>query len=89
MVRNRTGRRAPIASLDEALAYRYTPEEEAIAEDFRLGAIIGGPERVLSQLTALVRDTGVNELMLSTITSDREDRLQSYERVAAVAGLAS
>jgi len=89
VVRNRTGRRAPIASIDEALAYRYTPEEEAIAEDFRLGAIIGGPERVLSQMAALVRDTGVDELMLSTITSSREDRMQSYELVSRAAGLDS
>ena len=40
---NRTGRRAPIASVEEALAYRFTPEEEAIADEFLRGAIIGGP----------------------------------------------
>ena len=88
VVRNRTGRRAPIASIDEALAYRYTPEEEAIAEEFLQGAIVGGPARVVSKLAALARDTGVDELMLSTITSSREDRLQSYELVSRAAGLA-
>ena len=45
VVRNRTGRRAPIASVDEALAYRFAPEEESIADEFLLGAIVGGPER--------------------------------------------
>ena len=83
VVRNRTGRRAPIASIEEALAYRYTPEEEAIAEEFVVGSIVGGPKRVLSKLAALARDTGADELMLSTITSSREERVQSYERVAA------
>ena len=87
VVRNRTGRRAPIASVEEALAYRFTEEERAIADDFLLGAIIGGPELVLEGLTALARDSGADELMLSTLLPDREDRLQSYERVSAAAGL--
>ena len=87
VVRNRTGRRAPIASIDEAVAYRYTPEEEAIAEEFRQGAIVGGPARVVSKLAALARDTGVDELMLTTITASRDDRVRSYELVSRAAGL--
>ena len=87
VVRNRTGRRAPIASIDEALAYRYTPEEEAIAEEFLQGAIVGGPARVVSKLAALARDTGVDELMLTTITASRDDRVRSYELVSRAADL--
>jgi luciferase family oxidoreductase group 1 len=87
MVRNRTGRRAPIASVEEALAYRYSPEEEAIAEDFRLGAVVGGPERVARRLDTLACEVGADELMLSTIVPDRDDRVRSYERVARAAGL--
>ena len=87
VVRNRTGRRAPIATIEEALAYRFTPEEEAIANEFLLGAIIGGPQRVLDGLTALARDTGADELMLSTLLPDRGERLLSYERVSSMAGL--
>jgi len=87
VVRNRTGRRAPIASIDEALAYRFTPEEEAIASEFLMGAIIGGPAKVLDGLNALARDCGADELMLSTLVPDREQRLRSYERVSRVAGL--
>jgi luciferase family oxidoreductase group 1 len=87
VVRNRTGRRAPIVSVDEALAYRFSPEEEAIAADFLLGAIIGGPERVLNGLVALARDTRADELMLSTLLPDRDDRLRSYQRVSKAASL--
>ena len=87
VVRNRTGRRAPIASIDEALAYRFTREEEAIAEEFLLGAIIGGPQRVVDGLTALARDSGADELMLSTLLPDRGERLKSYERVSRAADL--
>src|SRR6266545_7593039 len=89
VVRNRTGRRAPIASVEEALAYRFTPEEQAIADDFLMGAIIGGPQRVIDGLAALARDMNADELMLSTLLPDREDRLHSYERVAHAAGVYS
>ncbi len=34
----RTGKAAPLASIEEALAYRFTPEEESIAEDFLNGS---------------------------------------------------
>ena len=88
VVRNRTGRRAPIASVDEALAYRFTPEEQAIADDFLMGAIIGGPQRVMDGLTTLARDMSADELMLSTLLPDREERLHSYERVARATGCA-
>ena len=53
VVRIRTGRRAPIPTLTEAREYRYSGQEEAIADEFLRGAIIGGPERV--------RDTPVSE----------------------------
>jgi luciferase family oxidoreductase group 1 len=88
VVRNRTGRRAPIAGIEEALAYRFTAEEGAIADEFFRGAVIGGPQRVLDGLAALARDTGADELMLSTLVPDRTARMRSYERVSTVAGLA-
>ena len=87
VVRNRTGRRAPIAGIEEALAYRFTADEEAIADEFLRGAIIGGPQRVLDGLTTLARETGADELMLSTLVPDRTARMRSYERVSTVAGL--
>ena len=87
VVRNRTGRRAPIATIEEALAYRFTPEEDAIAGEFLRGAVIGGPKRVLQGLAALVRDTLADEIMMSTLLPDRSQRLLSYQRVATAAGL--
>jgi luciferase family oxidoreductase group 1 len=87
VVRNRTGRRAPIASIDEALAYQFTAEEQAIADDFLMGAIIGGPERVAIGLGAIARDTGADELMMSTLIPDLTERVRSCERVSRMAGL--
>jgi luciferase family oxidoreductase group 1 len=86
VVRNRTGRRAPIADVAEALAYRFAPEEEAIADEFLRGAVIGGPERVLKGLTELARTADADELMVSTLLPGR-DRVLSYERVATIAAL--
>src|SRR5581483_3925662 len=82
VVRTRTGRTAAIATVEEALAYRYTPQEQAIADDFLEGAIVGGPARVRAGLKQLARETGVSELMLVTLMADHEERRRSYRRIA-------
>ena len=86
VVRNRTGRRAPIAGIEEALAYRYSAEENAIVDDFLLGAIIGGPERVREGLEALAESSGADELMLSALIPDLNERIRSFERIARLVG---
>src|SRR5512140_164382 len=63
VVKNRTGRRAPIASIEEALAYELTPDERAIADEFFAGAVIGSPGSVAERLVALAREAGADELM--------------------------
>ncbi|HEX7837512.1 MAG TPA: LLM class flavin-dependent oxidoreductase [Kofleriaceae bacterium] len=83
VVRNRTGRRAPICSIEEALAYEFSTEERAIADEFLTGAAIGGPATVAERLRALARDTGANELMLSTLVPDLAARQRALAHVAA------
>jgi len=58
IVRSRTGRRAPIVSPDEALAYAFSPAEQAIADEFFTGAVICGPAAVADRLIATARETG-------------------------------
>jgi luciferase family oxidoreductase group 1 len=84
VVKNRTGRRSPIVSIEEALAYPFTPEEKAIADDFFLGAVIGEPGHVAERLLALARETGANEIMLSTLVPSLDARRGSLERIARV-----
>jgi len=83
VVRNRTGRRAPICSIEEALAHEFTPDERAIADEFLTGAAIGGPATVAERLRALVHDTGANELMLSTLVPDLAARQRALQHIAS------
>jgi luciferase family oxidoreductase group 1 len=83
VVKSRTGRRAPICSIEEALAYEYTPEERAIAEEFFTGAAIGGPAGVAAHLRALAERTSADELMLSTLLPDLAARQESLRLIAA------
>ena len=87
VVRSRTGQRLPIASVEEALCYRFTAEEQAIADDFLQGAIIGGPDRVRDGLARVTEETGASELMLSGLLPNLEERMRALERVARAAGI--
>jgi luciferase family oxidoreductase group 1 len=83
IVRNRTGRRGPIPTVEEALAYEMTPEEQEIADEFFTGAVIGSPATVAARLEELQRDLGANEVMLSTLLPSLADRKRSLELIAA------
>lgn len=87
IVKNRTGRRAPILSVEEALAYQMTPEERAIADEFFEGAVIGAPATVAEQLAALGREMPADELMLSTLLPDLDARTHSLRLIAEATGL--
>src|SRR5262245_57626494 len=83
IIRTRTGQRAPIASIEEALAYEMSAEESAIADEFFRGAAIGSPGRVAERLRVLAHETGADELMLSTLVPDLGARTRALEHVAA------
>lgn len=82
VVNTRTGKRSPIVSIEDALARTFTPEEQAIADDFLLGAAIGGPAHVASHLTKLAADLDADELMLSTLVPSLDDRKAALARIA-------
>jgi len=82
IVKNRTGRRAPIVPIEEALAYKFSPEEQAIADEFFTGAVIGGPAKVAAGIQALAKDTGADEIMVSALLPSLEDRTKSLSLIA-------
>jgi len=83
IVKSRTGRRSPIGSVEEALAYRFSPEEEAIAAEFFEGAVIGSPATVAAGLTKLALESQADELMLSSLLPDLGARTRSLQLIAS------
>jgi luciferase family oxidoreductase group 1 len=84
-LRLRTGRPGRVPTPEEAAAQPYSDLERAFIEDRQATQYIGAPDTVLAGLTDLVKRTGVNELMITTLTHDPADRLRSFELVAAAA----
>jgi alkanesulfonate monooxygenase SsuD/methylene tetrahydromethanopterin reductase-like flavin-dependent oxidoreductase (luciferase family) len=83
VAKNRTGRRGPIVTPEEAAAYQFSDDERAIVEEFLMGAVIGGPARIAERLQATAREAGAQELMLSTLVPDLAERQASLERISA------
>jgi luciferase family oxidoreductase group 1 len=81
-VRRAKGEYAPLASPEEAAAYRYTPiDRERIARQ-RARLIVGGIERVKERLLALIESTRADELMVTSMVYDHGARKRSYELLA-------
>ncbi len=87
MARLRQGRPTRFPSNEEAAAHEFTPREEGAIQHLSGSAVIGGPETVRAGLEKLLADTEANELMITTMVFDHADRLESYERVAELAGI--
>ena len=86
-VRLRTGRPGPLPSPEEALAYPYTPGERRLLESYRSMQIVGGVPAVRRRLENLAERTSADEIMVTTMVHDHEERLRSYERLAEAFGL--
>jgi luciferase family oxidoreductase group 1 len=80
--RLRSGNPGRFPSPEEAEAHDFTPDEDAVIRSVAKGHIFGSPETVRAGLEKLAGDTGADELIISTMVHDREDRLRSYELVA-------
>jgi luciferase family oxidoreductase group 1 len=75
------GRPQPLLTPDEAAALSYTEPEKAFIADRWQDQAIGSPDTVRTQLTGLLARTGANELMLTTMVYDLDDRIRSFELV--------
>ena len=67
----------PLASPEEAAAYPYTEREREFAQDRFTAQAVGSPETVRQQLTGLLERTRADELMLTTMVYDLQDRIRS------------
>jgi luciferase family oxidoreductase group 1 len=73
---------APVPTIEEAKAYRYTPQERAYVEHQRSRLVHGDPGEVREKLLELKEKFAADELMIITITGDYESRRESYRLVA-------
>ena len=89
-VRMRTGRPAPLPTPEEAKAYPYTPQDLAAIREYRdLPIVFLKPGHGPRPDRGPVEETGVDEVMVSTMIHSPEERLRSYRLVAEAFGLPS
>ncbi|MFQ6393842.1 LLM class flavin-dependent oxidoreductase [Nocardia sp. KC 131] len=73
--------------LDPADATPLTPEQQRLVEDRLATQFVGAPTTVVERLAALQRVTGADELLITSIVHDHEDRLESHRLLAEAWGL--
>lgn len=78
-----------IPSVAEANAYPYSADEMEVVSANRGRLLVGSPTAVREQLWRLAAETGVEEIMVTTMTHDHEARRRSYELLAEAFSLAS
>ena len=87
-IRRDRGQRGPPPTLEEAAAHPFTDEELEGMRSKRSRQIVGTPDEVKAGIDDLVRESGADEVIVLTITPSFEDRLRSYELLAAAYALA-
>jgi alkanesulfonate monooxygenase SsuD/methylene tetrahydromethanopterin reductase-like flavin-dependent oxidoreductase (luciferase family) len=79
----KSGRGArPYVTPAEARARTWTDEERAGVADRLATQFVGSPSTVARRLRDLVRVTGADEVVVTTITTEHADRIRSHELLA-------
>ncbi|MER5412255.1 MULTISPECIES: LLM class flavin-dependent oxidoreductase [Streptomyces] len=77
----------PLRPAEEIEALEMTPKEHELYEGALAGHLHGTQEQVATQLSEVAERTGADELLVTTSTYDRTALLDSYARLARIAGL--
>jgi luciferase family oxidoreductase group 1 len=77
----------PLRPAEEIEALTMTPKERELYAAALAGHIHGTEEQVAAALAEVAGATGADELLVTTSTYDREALLDSYGRLARIAGL--
>lgn len=80
MFRGKRGLSQP--PIDDIETY-WSPAEKAQAMQMLARSVIGSPDTVLAGLSALLKETGADELMVVSDVYDHQARLHSYKLIAA------
>ncbi|MFE2456802.1 LLM class flavin-dependent oxidoreductase [Streptomyces sp. NPDC059402] len=76
----------PLAPAEEIEARTMTGKERDLYDAGLAGHVAGTEEQVADELETLVKETGAQEVLVTTSTYDREALLDSYRRLARVTG---
>lgn len=77
----------PLPSAERVESLPMGSKERGFYESGLAGHIVGTEERVAHELEGLLKDTGAQEVLVTTSTSDRTALVDSYRRLARLAGL--
>jgi len=72
----------PYVTPAEAKSREWTEQERAGVADRLATQFVGAPATVSARLHALVRATGADEVVVTTVTADHADRVRSHELLA-------
>jgi luciferase family oxidoreductase group 1 len=84
MLRLRTGRPGPLPRPEDAAGYSFTPTEKVTVERATASHVVGDLDTVAAGLDDLLSRTGADEMMITTNVWDHEERLHSFELLAAL-----
>ncbi|MCA0972816.1 LLM class flavin-dependent oxidoreductase [Halobacillus litoralis] len=76
------GKRSSFPSPDEAIHYNYSLNELDRVQENRNRMVVGTPDEVKASLLELAEAYHVDEVIINTIVSPFEKRLESYELIA-------
>jgi alkanesulfonate monooxygenase SsuD/methylene tetrahydromethanopterin reductase-like flavin-dependent oxidoreductase (luciferase family) len=76
----------PLPPAEDVEARSMTAKERDLYESGLTGHIAGTEEQVAGELESLLKETGAQEVLVTTSTYDREALLESYRRLARVTG---
>ena len=71
-----------LASLEDATAYDYSPDDKARIAQNRVRLSLGKPETVLAKLEPLIESNKADELMVTAMIFDHVPCKHSYELLA-------
>ncbi|TPQ18171.1 LLM class flavin-dependent oxidoreductase [Streptomyces sporangiiformans] len=87
MAHSRThGTFPPLPPAERVEALRMSGKERGFYESGLRGHIVGTEDEVADELETVLKDSGADEVLVTTSTYDREALLDSYERLARITG---
>lgn len=77
----------PMNSYETIAAYEFSEDEKMRIHNNNGRIVSGTPVQVKEQLTTLAKDFGVDEIIITTMTYSKKDRLDSFKLLAKEFGL--